>query len=759
MLSLRWSSLIAMLLATLILGVVLLMPVPSAFPAAPEVTPNRADIVVQFPNGTVVTRRITFTETISGLEALRRTGLPLIEKGNSFGISVCRIGNTGCIADDCFCGCQPPFTTCLFWSYERWDGSSWAALPVGAAATTVTNGMVEGWTWGRPLPPVSPPVLGARAALQWLQTQQQPDGSLGNVGLTLDAILAAAATGTDVDTWFSTTGADPLDFVRPRAAAYAASSAASAGKLALAVAATDGDPRSFAGLDLVISMTATFSPTTGAYGTTTWDQAFAMLGLRAAGESVPQEAINRLTALANGDGGWSFAPGGTSDSDSTGLALQALRTAGVPFSAPAIANGVNFLDTVQNSDGGFPYENDPGGSDTSNANSTAFAVQGLLAAGEDPLAARWQPSSANPISYLLSLQQPDGAITFGGEASQLATQQAIPALLGRSYPLPSTLVAARRTLDYIRTQQQDDGSFAGFGTGSTIDAILAIASAGGDPQTFVKNGKRPLDFLATQAFSYTTTSGGAPKPDAAGKLIMALVAAGGDPRNFAGLNLVISVTTTYNPATGAYGSTVWDQSLAMLGLAAVGETIPLSATGRLEAIQATGGGWGFFANDASPDPDSTGLALQALAAAQRNLPDGPAGIASVCNTPASVSNPVISAAIAYLRGIQNPDGGFPGFGGTTDASSTGLVLQGLAAYGEDVRGLAWTTTITNGSRSALTPYNPLDGLLALQNTNGAFPGSSGASDPFGTYQALPGFKGRAFPIRDQRIALPIIATP
>jgi hypothetical protein len=738
-LSLRGPLLLATAVSLLLVALFYVLPI-HAQAVAPAAGPtNTADVVVQFGDGLVVTRRITFTGTISGLETLRRTGLALVEKNGG----VCRIEDTGCAAaEDCFCGCPPPFAPCLFWNYQRWNGSAWVASAQGPAATTVSNGAVEGWSWGRELPPARPAVLGASAGLQWLAPSQNSDGSYGgsggNAGATIDTLLANRALGGDAATWKSTAGSSLLDALRTRAAAYAALGASTAGKLALGLAAADEDPHSFAGLNLVISMTASFDPASGAYGTTNWDQAFAMLGMRAAGEAVPPAAASLLQTRANVDGGWGFVAPGTSDVDSTGLMLQALIAAGVAPTDTVILNALAFLDAAQNDDGGFPNEPIINNGDTSNADSTAFAVQGLLASGEDPLAARWRPAATNPISYLLALQQPDGAFTFGGQPSQLATQQVIPALAGRPFPFLSRAVAARNALNFIKTQQQTDGSFAGFGLGSTLDAILAIDAAGGDPQSTAK----ALDYLRPRAAAYAASSAAA-----TGKLTAAIVAAGADPRNFAGLNLVISTTLRYDASTGAFGNSTFDQAWSMLGLAAADQSIPLSATERLEAIQAIDGGWGFSANAAVGEADSTGLALQALAAGGVRPAPAIAALSSaaVCTAGAGSSNPVVLDALAFLRKVENADGGFPGFGGGTSPDSTGLALQGLAAYHEIPRGLSWTAVITDGSASALTLRNPVDALLGLQTLDGGFPGFGGPNDPSATYQALPGLLGRAFP--------------
>ncbi len=67
--------------------------------------------------------------------------------------------------------------------------------------------------------------------------------------------------------------------------------------------------------------------------------------------------------------------GGGSDVDDTGAALEALGSG-----SAATGRAANFIRRQQASDGGFPSE--PGGD--SNAQSTAWAIQGLIAAGVDP---------------------------------------------------------------------------------------------------------------------------------------------------------------------------------------------------------------------------------------------------------------------------------------------------------------------------------------------------------------------------------------
>ncbi len=725
---------LTLLLVVVLLAASSLFPLGNGVPAAAaQDEPHYVDLVVDLGNGQVITRRVTFTTpTISGLEALQRSGLDLEIATYSFGSAICAIEGVGCPATNCFCNPNQ------YWSYHYWDGG-WQSYMVGASSSVLASGAVDGWAWGsfgsQP-PAVSAQTLAAEAALQWMRPQQQPDGSFGhNVGATVDVLLAVVAANHNPLTWRSAEGNSLVDFLQLNGATFANVSAAAAGKLALAAAAAGFDPRSFAGLDLPARIASTFDPATGAFGVTNQDQAWAILGLRAAGAAIPAPAVQRLAAAANPDGGWGWTAGIASDVDSTAIALQALAAAGEPANAPAVVAGLTYLRNVQlsNSDGGFAASPDQPWGVRSNANSTAFAIQGLLAVGQDPLDTSWAISATLPISYLLSLQLPSGAFVYqeGPSPDMFATQQAVPALLGKPLPYLGVAVAQQSALAWIAEQQQEDGSFAGFNPGATIDAVLAIAAAGDKPQSYVSSGgQTPLDYLAGQADDYSARGA-----SAAGKLITGVAAAGGNPRSFGNVDLVARLVGTYSADTGQFGGgSTWDQAWAMIGLAAAGEPIPAAAVDYLAGIQATGGGWGFAANSAAADVDSTALALQALAAAD-----------------AARAHAAVNAGLAFLRAAQQGDGGFPGFLGVTDAGSTGLALQALAAFSENPRGWDWRTNVDDGSASALTVHTPIAALLALQSSQGGFPGFSGANDPFATYQALPGLSGKAFPLQQPRV--------
>jgi len=164
---------------------------------------------------------------------------------------------------------------------------------------------------------------------------------------------------------------------------------------------------------------------------------FAIFALRAVGHSSAFSAIHEaagwIERQQNGDGGFGFgAHGSPSDVDDTAAALQALVDAGA-HSARLLGNAAGYLTRAQNLDGGYPQQ--PGGE--SNAQSTAWAVQGLIAAGRDPGSVH-RRGSRSPVGYLESLLGPGGSIRYSRTGTQTpvwVTAQALIALAGKTFPV------------------------------------------------------------------------------------------------------------------------------------------------------------------------------------------------------------------------------------------------------------------------------------------------------------------------------------
>ena len=158
-----------------------------------------------------------------------------------------------------------------------------------------------------------------------------------------------------------------------------------------------------------------------------------MLALRAAGASPPAATIGWLIRQQDSDGGFNFATrGGLERPRRHRRGARGARRCGwrrARGGRSARARAIRFLRRQQDRDGGFAGQ--PGAG--SNAQSTAFAVQGLLAAGVDPSSVRRR--GASPLDYLRSLIAPDGHVRYSRGTDQTpvwVTAEALMALDGKA---------------------------------------------------------------------------------------------------------------------------------------------------------------------------------------------------------------------------------------------------------------------------------------------------------------------------------------
>jgi len=123
-------------------------------------------------------------------------------------------------------------------------------------------------------------------------------------------------------------------------------------------------------------------------------------------------------------GGFSWYLHGQADSNDTAAALEALRVAHVH--GAAVTRAVKFLRSFQNADGGFELTRGRG----SDAQSTAWAIQGLVAAGVKP------PRSA--FAYLARMKREDGSYRYSVKyvtTPVWVTAQVLAALAKKPFPL------------------------------------------------------------------------------------------------------------------------------------------------------------------------------------------------------------------------------------------------------------------------------------------------------------------------------------
>ncbi|HWX75383.1 MAG TPA: prenyltransferase/squalene oxidase repeat-containing protein, partial [Solirubrobacteraceae bacterium] len=229
-------------------------------------------------------------------------------------------------------------------------------------------------------------------------------------------------------------GRSPLDYMRSHVGAL--SGVGDVERTILAVHACGASAYSFAGYNLIAELLRGREGN-GSFGGQVNLTAFAVFALVAAGHSRHYNPIRSATGWLerqqNADGGFGFAARGTgSDVDDTAAVLQALFDAGAR-NKRTLSAASGFLLRAQNPDGGFPQR--PGG--PSNAQSSAWAAQGLLATGRDPGLVR-RRGSRSPIGYLETLVASDGSVRYSRTSAQTpvwVTGQALIALARRIFPV------------------------------------------------------------------------------------------------------------------------------------------------------------------------------------------------------------------------------------------------------------------------------------------------------------------------------------
>jgi hypothetical protein len=285
----------------------------------------------------------------------------------------------------------------------------------------------------------------ARAAslareLVYLSSAQNADGGFGGAGgsrsselYTAWSAMGLAAAGRDPAT-VRRGGHSLLDSLRGEAATL--SGLGDYERTILALRACGASAYAFAGRNLVVEVLRARA-SDDSFEEQVNLTSFAILALRAVGHSASygpiREAAGWIEREQNDDGGFTFGGrGGPSDVDDTGAALQALAAANAR-NGRVLARATGFLTRAQNLDGGFPQQ--PGGE--SNAQSTAWALQGLVAAGRSPGSVR-RRGSRTPGGYLESLIAPNGSVRYSrtsGQTPVWVTAQALIALAGKTFPV------------------------------------------------------------------------------------------------------------------------------------------------------------------------------------------------------------------------------------------------------------------------------------------------------------------------------------
>jgi energy-coupling factor transport system substrate-specific component len=379
--------------------------------------------------------------------------------------------------------------------------------------------------------PAPAQAAGTDHAANWLETAQNPDGGFGsssdsasNAALTGWVMLGLEAAGRHPLDVASAKSRTPVDFLRGHL-----DEVSSAGDVARTIVALQGagvDPRSFGGRNLVselLERRAANGSYVGWPGTTS----FSVIALRAAGAEGSLEAtIDWLTKVQKTDGGWGDVPGQSSNADVTGSVMQALP------STQAAQGGLSYLRKHQRSGGGFAL----GAGGEVNAQSTAWAVQGMIAVGTDP--ATISRGGGTALDYLATRQASDGHYRYSESSDQTpvwVTSQVLVAVAGKSLPIapparqpepttvspsepvsPGTGVEPSAPSEAVPPETESGGVRTPGGTTLPPPVAESATPSPGGTGTGTGTGAAPLPVPAPGAEGESPESSPAPQPVSAG---------------------------------------------------------------------------------------------------------------------------------------------------------------------------------------------------------------------------------------------------
>lgn len=289
-----------------------------------------------------------------------------------------------------------------------------------------------------------------QAVLDFIRNSESTHPSLWGGGeKTCYAIVAISACGADPNEFRKTSGESMVDIIKSQVGQYLkpqASASLAHEYYILAIIAAGENPWNFGGVNAAGQLLDMFDGTQIGQPGIINDDFWAIIALTAAGvkstSPVIQTAKQFIIAHQNADGGWGCNTDGSgmgsgADPCDTANAIMALIAAGESASSTAILNGLSYLHSKQNDDGGFPYYE---GATASDVASDARVMAAIRACGGNPTGAEWTKNGNNPLINALSLQNDDGgfAWTAGGPTDAWMTTYIMPPLVGKYWPTKKT---------------------------------------------------------------------------------------------------------------------------------------------------------------------------------------------------------------------------------------------------------------------------------------------------------------------------------
>jgi len=324
-------------------------------------------------------------------------------------------------------------------------------------------------------------------ALLWLRSRQDPNGAIGSVAVSSWAVIAIMASEEDPNDW-TNGGVSIVQYLESNVGTLSSSNDYS--RFILSMVAAGEDPTDINNIDLVATLESFHDGSQFDDPSLLNDDYWAVMAIISAGISEDDPKIqNTVTFIKTNqnptDHGWSWGIGADSDVDSTAAAIMALIAAGEPETSTCIINALSYMKSKQTNSGGF----DSWGFGTS-VETDAWAIQAIIAAGQDPTSIPWIESDNTPLDDLLSFQNPDGSFSWitGQEGGAWITSNTIPALLGKKYPITSTEMTEQV---YVRIEDVDETVWRGW-----IDIPDSVTiQAYNSTQTYQIEGNNVLSIL------------------------------------------------------------------------------------------------------------------------------------------------------------------------------------------------------------------------------------------------------------------------
>ncbi|MGD8544883.1 MAG: NosD domain-containing protein [Candidatus Bathyarchaeota archaeon] len=303
---------------------------------------------------------------------------------------------------------------------------------------------------------------GVVGALNYLRDAQKIDGSIGNFVTSSWAVMAIAAVGEDPHTWRNG-GPSIVEYLKANQNLLNISKATDVARYMLSMTAAGEDPRNITGTDYVAVLEGLHVNGQIGHQSLLNDDFWSVLALASAekaNSTIIQDSMVFIKNNQNSDGGWNWAVGGSSDVDDTSAAILALIAGGEPPSSHVIEDGLVYLKQNQMENGGFQFF---GGT---NSASDSWAIDAIVAAGQNPTDPYWTKNGNNPVTHLLTLQNPDGSFNWTSNDSygidkKRMTSYAIPALVGKPYPIPRVHITIRVPHDYATIQEAINAAESG----------------------------------------------------------------------------------------------------------------------------------------------------------------------------------------------------------------------------------------------------------------------------------------------------------